>query len=548
MKKTSVFKFLFLIFFAGNHVVYSNEITISKTIDSLLKEGNYQFKKASFVKAHELYIQGLNLSEKVKNPFYQTQLSKNIGLCHYYLRDKKTAIKWLHRSLKISTQNHLDSLTAYTNYYIGVMYVELHEKDSAELYTYKAIDYWETTKNYTAISKAYSILSEFYILKTDYQDSKKAQDILSKAEKYALLSKDKGAISFVAMKQHMFYFFTIKDYKRALQYVSKVEELTQDSPFSEDLMYAYRFKAICLAKLQDTTAADYMIKWFEFKDSIFNTEKTKELSKYETLYETHKKEQKIAQQKFQILKEKNAKIIYTSVVVFIFIITTIIFIYLRKKQLYKTAILLQKQQEKSIREIFDAEQKERIRIARDLHDSIGQKLAVMKMLLPSKSEFSEVEKVANYLDETTAEVRSISHNLIPEILSFGIVKAAASLAERINSTENIQVSFLADDSIKELQLSKQTELSLYRIIQEITSNIVRHSKTKELKIELKQQTNLFQIIIADNGVGFDNDAIDSSSGLGWKNIYARIKLVNGNIKIHSEKNKGSNFLINIPVV
>lgn len=544
MKKTSVFKFLFLIFLWSANLSYSQ----STTIDSLLNKGKDEFKKASFVAAQKLFLQALSLSEKKNDLFRQAQANENIGMCHYYLRDKKTALKWLHRALKINTKSQFDSLTARLNYYIGVMYVELIQKDSADFYTYKAIRYWETTNNYTAISKAYSILSEFYILKTDYQDSKKAQDILSKAEKYALLSKDKGAISFVAMKQHMFYFFTIKDYKRALQYVSKVEELTQDSPFSEDLMYAYRFKAICLAKLQDTAAADYMIKWFEFKDSIFNTEKTKELSKYEKLYETHKKEQKIAKQKLQIQKEKTTKIIYISSLSFIVMTLLIFMVFYRRKQRVKTQKLLQEQHEKSVRDIFDAEQKERIRIARDLHDSIGQKLAVMKMLLPSKSEFPEVEKVANYLDETTAEVRSISHNLIPEILSFGIVKAAASLAERINSAENIQVSFLADDSIKELQLSKQTELSLYRIIQEITSNIVRHSKTKELKIELKQQTNLFQIIIADNGVGFDNDAIDSSSGLGWKNIYARIKLVNGNIKIHSEKNKGSNFLINIPVV
>lgn len=541
-----IFAFLILFLWSGCQQVVAQKNSESNRIDSLLKEGKDKFQDANFSKAQKIFLEALSYAEKKKDIHRQIEASENVALCHYYLRDKDMALKWLHRSLKMSKAQQSDSLTAYINYYIGVMYVELNVKDSAEFYTYPAIHYWKTTKNYKSISKVYSILSELYIW-ADKKDNQKTEEILGQAEKYAVLSKDKGTIGFAAMKYHMYY-YSLKDYPKALKYINQVEGANQDSKFAEDLMYAYRFKAVCLSKMGDTTASDYMIKWFEFKDSIFNVEKAKELSKYETLYETHQKEQKITEQKLQILSEKNKKIIYSSISLLLLIIGFIAFIYLRKKQKDKTMLLLQEQHEKSIREIFEAEQKERIRIARDLHDSIGQKLAVMRMLLPSKDEFPDIKKVTNYLDEITSEVRNISHNLIPEILNFGLVKALESLATRINSTKHIQVHFVADKKIDDLELPKQTELSLYRIIQEITSNIVRHSQTKNLTLELIHLSESIQITITDEGIGFDNEAIDESTGLGWKNIFARIKLANGKIKIHSEKDKGSQFMINIPII
>jgi signal transduction histidine kinase len=246
-------------------------------------------------------------------------------------------------------------------------------------------------------------------------------------------------------------------------------------------------------------------------------------------------------------QEQQRRKMYLVIFGFVVMLLIAIMVIYRQRQQRQTEQLIQQQSEKTLQEIFNAEQKERIRIARDLHDSIGQKLAVMRMLLPKADGNKELEKVSAYLDETANEVRSISHNLIPEILNFGLVKAVENLVDRINSTENICVDFTADEELYKLTLSKQTELSLYRIIQEIISNIIRHSKTEKLKIELNADKNFVHISITDSGIGFNTEAIDESKGLGWKNIFARIKLINGNIKIQSEKNKGSNFLINIPI-
>lgn len=170
----------------------------------------------------------------------------------------------------------------------------------------------------------------------------------------------------------------------------------------------------------------------------------------------------------------------------------------------------------------------------------------MRMLLSGNRESTDLKKVSDFLDETAAEVRSISHNLIPEILSFGLIKAIDALADRINSTENVQVCSVADESMKDVTLPKQTELSVYRTVQEILSNIVRHSQAEKVDIRVMADPQMVEIIIEDNGIGFDTEAIDASQGLGWKNIFARVKLMDGHLKVHSQKNTGSRFILSIP--
>src|SRR5690606_4584168 len=168
------------------------------------------------------------------------------------------------------------------------------------------------------------------------------------------------------------------------------------------------------------------------------------------------------------------------------------------------------------------------------------------MLLSSEDE-GNLKKAVSFLDETTEEVRAISHNLVPEILNLGLTKALENLAEQLNQSNKIKVNLNITPMLTKLQLAKQTEVSLYRIIQEIISNIIKHAKTDSILINVATKENFLQINIQDNGVGVDVKAIEASSGLGWKNIFARIKLINGELKIQSEKQKGSNFHINIPI-
>lgn len=207
----------------------------------------------------------------------------------------------------------------------------------------------------------------------------------------------------------------------------------------------------------------------------------------------------------------------------------------------KAELLLEQNRQQFVHNLYKMQDLERIRFARDLHDSIGQKLSVVKMYLSD----SGSEKVNKFLDEAISEVRVISHNLIPEELNLGIKKAIYELGEKINLANKIKVSLKVEPA--DLNLSKELELSVYRIIQEILNNMVKHANASEIEIVLECQNNILTINVNDNGVGFDTKKIEHSSGIGWQNIFARTKVLNGTIEIKSEINLGTNIKITIPL-
>src|SRR5690606_25722038 len=157
-------------------------------------------------------------------------------------------------------------------------------------------------------------------------------------------------------------------------------------------------------------------------------------------------------------------------------------------------LLLQRHKSKTektqFRSIVEAEQRERIRIARDLHDSIGQKLSVVKMNLSSLQQLSAItpadpyKGAAELVDETIKEVRNISHNLLPEELNFGIISALEDLSEKINQTHTSQVHLQLDENLTSIHLSRAFELSMYRMVQEVTGNMLKHANAKNIYISL----------------------------------------------------------------
>lgn len=516
----------------------------SEIINLYLKAGKIYFAKGDFVNAQKQFFQALRIAEKRNDETSQGRAYSNIAASYMETGKYAEAEKYVLKAIAVfSKKQYYQELGNAYNSLANVYYMQ--ERDSLALRHYReSIRYRKLANDSLGLFATLKNLGAIYY---HMGDTLKAIDLMEQAVQY-LTEKDDSVRWFSAFmtlgEAYVYAGFLEKGKKnldKAASYISSVKSYHKLDDYHYAL-YRYYYN-----KGDYQQAFEEYIKYEAYKDSVENVEKSKQLHELNVQYETEKKETLLKHQQQLLDKERHTRRLYAVVFIVLLLAAFLLFLIYRIRQRQKTDLLLQQQNEKTIREIFNAEQKERIRIARDLHDSIGQKLAVMKMLLPQSADRPELEKVAAYLDETATEVRNISHNLIPEILNFGLVKAIEGLADRISSTEKIKVNFTADESVQNLVLSKQTELSLYRIVQEILSNIIRHSQTSSVLIELKKFQNFLQLIIKDNGVGFETAKIDESQGLGWKNIFARIKLINGEIKIQSGKDKGSHFLIYIPI-
>ncbi len=228
------------------------------------------------------------------------------------------------------------------------------------------------------------------------------------------------------------------------------------------------------------------------------------------------------------------------------------FYYLRNqlKQQNRLQAEIYKQQDIANKALFEGEQKERIRLARDLHDSIGQMLSVVKMNVSGlHHQYRNDQLISGTLslvDETVREVRNISHDLIPEELNFGLINALHDLCERVNMNGSTKATIELAPGISERSFDKGVALSIYRVAQEVLNNMVKHAEATTIRMIVRAEGPRLLITIADNGKGFDVSKIAESTGLGWKNIAARIKLLDGELHIRSSRTEGTHVEISLP--
>ncbi|WP_231567354.1 sensor histidine kinase [Lacinutrix sp. Hel_I_90] len=206
-------------------------------------------------------------------------------------------------------------------------------------------------------------------------------------------------------------------------------------------------------------------------------------------------------------------------------------------------------QQKILQTAIAIQERERKRIAQDLHDAISSKLNIISLctnvLLIDKTindkQKTALEQILNITTGTLESARKIAHDLLPPILNeFGLKAALQELFEDCSKHTKIAI----EDDIEALtRLSKNNQLHVFRIVQELINNSVRHGKANELVVYMEQNETGFVLRYQDNGKGFDVDKINGNSGIGLQNIKSRIKILNGTLKIESTPNKGSQFMI-----
>lgn len=205
---------------------------------------------------------------------------------------------------------------------------------------------------------------------------------------------------------------------------------------------------------------------------------------------------------------------------------------------------LQVQEQKKMEAVIESQEKERKRIAEELHDSVGQMLALVKLNLSGIESNSEknqlIQKTSQLLDESIDEIRTISHNLMPpDLKSKSLTEIAENLLKRNGLSYQFQTYGLADN------LTEAIKFTLYRIIQEIIHNIIKHASAKQIDMSITRTDDGINLMVEDDGIGFNTSLVNS--GLGLKNIHSRVKLLNGYFDVDSSLNRGTIYNVTIPL-
>jgi PAS domain S-box-containing protein len=220
------------------------------------------------------------------------------------------------------------------------------------------------------------------------------------------------------------------------------------------------------------------------------------------------------------------------------------------KKLQDELIFQERTRQKQIAQAaVNAQEKERADIGKDLHDNISQMLTSTKLfldILKSKTEDELLDRSLKNINIIIQEVRNLSRSLVPSsIEDLGLVASLNDLIESIRATNIIDLEFYPDAEVEKI-LNANSKLTLYRIAQEQINNIVKHAEAKNVLIELFVDNKTIELIITDNGKGFDLETVKKGQGL--KNIKSRTELINGTSQIIAAPHKGCKLKIQIPII
>ena len=320
----------------------------------------------------------------------------------------------------------------------------------------------------------------------------------------------------------------------------------------------FSFLSDCEEKLGNSSSAlQYMKLQFKMEDSLKVQQAKVDINNLENKYQAEKKEKQIIL--LEKDKQKQNGTIAALVVSFIvlIIIGILALINNKQKQIIQTKKIKELEQEKqlvAINSIMQAQEAERSRTARDLHDGLGGLLSGIKLnlssmkgniILPEK-EAHLFNKSIGQLDNAIGEMRRVAHNMMPEaLLKFGLREAIEDYCDSINESNSVVLRYTQLGP--EHPLEKSMEVILYRIIQELINNAIKHAAAKNIFIQLARHEQGITLTIEDDGHGFDTTQLSTIKGAGLQNVQSRVDYLKGTMETDSKAGEGSAFYIEIPL-
>ncbi len=534
-------------------------------IIQLILEGDFQlFKNHNDSLAFNLYNQGLNNALAIKDTvFINESIKKIVAQLYKNRKSKNTLLSYLD-----ILKNYLYDLNekTYYNYYYYTIQANITRKENVTILKQK-------------LQEADSLDNDYLKAKFHQMIALQYQYFLTKLD--SSLYHNQKALTFINKKDYNYFrneLFGInmniailyqlqKNYIKSNDYLTRasnvkipryryLEKIKLNNLFSKNYSHLNNYKS----------AYYYQNLSKKYADSLNEYNKAIAFNDINTKYQTEKKEKENIELKAKRKQDKLILLIGAIFVLFGGIVTYLNLKNSKRKRLLaeqqkelekqKNLTLLKEQEINTINAMIDGQEKERVRIAEDLHDNIGSVLATLKLhfenlkLNREKEHFNQEElysKTEKLIDETYLKVRSIAHAKNAGVIANkGLLIAIKLMAEKISDANRITIEVL--DFGLDKRLENSLEIAVFRIVQELTTNIIKHADATHATINISQFDNNLNIIIEDNGRGFNMNTIELKNGMGLNSIQTRIEHLKGTFEVDSTIGKGTSIIIDIPII
>jgi signal transduction histidine kinase len=468
-------------------------------------------------KAKEYSVAAVKYAEKYGNAKLKATSYINLGNNLLELNKLDSGIAAIRHALDLTmiTTNQYDLYLCYTN--IGIYFDKSNNGDSSLYYFKKALPLAKTINSPFDISACMNRIITIELANKNYTESKKLLDsakIINKTFGFKNNEKD-------------WYQLMAEFYRRTNNMEAAITSLK---------------------------------KYDELKDSLLNESRLKRIDFLEERYQSEKKQNAIGElQKEQKIQELNLKqkstlnYILIGALITVLLIGFLLYKNYRQKQILQQKKISELEKDKQLMAVdamLKGQEEERSRLAKDLHDGLGGMLSGIKYslnnmkdnLIVTPDNMAVFERSLDMIDASIKELRRVAHNMMPEMLiKFGLDEALKEYGNSVTATGRLTVKYQSF-GMKE-RIDSSVEIITYRIVQELLNNVLKHAVATEVLVQLIKEENRLNILVEDNGKGFEASTLENSKGAGWTNIRSRVDYLKGRLDINSEINKGTSISI-----
>lgn len=483
-----------------------NDTRLSLIYDNL---GVIYRETKQYDKALESHSRALAIARKTGEPYDIANVLTNMGNAYTTLKKYDSALLVMRESLQIAKKEKFDNLIAISTSNIGSLFIKQGRYDSLDFYCEEGLRLTsQTGDSLGMVNNLYGIaLAAFFD-----KDFKK--------------SEEKATLGFGIAQQKNFV-------EPAQLYADLLSELAL---IKGDLKGYDRYNRLSM----------------DLAEKFFNGKMQRNVQMLDKKFDTEKKEQQLIIQQATISRKNTLNYIFIGSTIALLLISLLsyrTYAQRRKLQEQKIADLEKEKLLSATRSLLQGQADERSRLAKDLHDGLGGMLSGIKLqlgamkgnLILSEEHGRTFNNALTKLDESISEMRRVAHNMMPEALvKLGLQQALQDFCDGLSESQSFKIN--CEFYGLEKRMQPAVEIVVYRIVQELLTNAVRHSGATSILAQVMRQENDLSITIEDNGKGFDKGT--AFQGAGLKNIISRVDYLKGQLDIKTAPGAGTSVHIN----
>jgi two-component system NarL family sensor kinase len=518
-------------------------------IGSVFFDGKSMYDSAAYY-----YLKALDKLEQSKDQAPLTTILNNLGNVYLADRQYETARNYYVKSLEINAKNNSELKQAWNLNNLGRVSSEEEKFQEALKYYDQALQLFIKNDDQRGILDVDNNFGDSYFKQKKFDQ---ALDYFDRAlAGYKKMGFVRGIVMSSLNKAAALSEMGKTTLAMAIQ--DSCLALADSAGGNNILILAYRNISDNYFKVGDYKQAyKYRLKHDDIYDNIYNVEKSKAINTLILKYEKGKDTARILELEKENLKKTNQRNAYMFSGLGIIILALFTVIYFRQRAVHDKALARQKiiqlEEEKKLmaaKLLVEGQEEERKRIATELHDGLGVLLSATKMqfsVISDKSPENKelIAKATRMLEQATGDVRKISHNMMPGLLTkLGFYEAVEDLFEHISDTKGLNaVCTITGDQER---LSENKEIMLYRIVQEMVNNTLKHAEARNIELQIQVLAGRLDIKYTDDGKGFDFKSKLDTESIGLKSIQSRVSFLNGKLEIDSQPGKGVKYALKIP--